>query len=115
MADRISHPSRTPIPRNDRTEVRFALSYEALKMKLTSASAQISAIFLAMRQANFPASIPHGPGKKSGRSPPMVTLPTRNVVVFKLIPNESRNAGNLKGCFLLSCVRSEERRVGKEC
>ena len=39
MAERISQPSRTLIPRNERTEVRFALSYEALKMKSTSAAA----------------------------------------------------------------------------
>src|SRR6266496_6714024 len=84
MAERISQPSRTLVPRNECTEVRFALSYEALKMKSTSADTQISAIFFAMRQTNFSDSITHGPRMKAGRLPPMVTLPTRNGFVFSL-------------------------------
>jgi len=78
MAERISQPSRTPIPRNERTEVRFALSYEALKMKSTSAVAQISAILLAMRQTNFSDSITHGPRINAGRLPPILTFPICN-------------------------------------
>src|SRR5213594_5138412 len=84
MAERISRPSRTPIPRNDRTEVRFALSYEALKMKSTSSARQISAIFFAMRHTNFSDSITHGPRMNAGRFPPIVTLPTRNGFVFTM-------------------------------
>src|SRR5205823_8847140 len=84
MAERISEPSRTPIPRKERTEVRFALSYEALKMKSTFSAAQISAIFFAVRRTNFSDSITHGPRMNTGRLPPMVTLPTRNGFVFSL-------------------------------
>jgi hypothetical protein len=73
-------------------------------MKSTPATEQISVIFFAMRQTNFSDSITHGPRMNAGRLPPIMTLPTRNGVAFTLISKESRNAGNLKGCFLLSCV-----------
>src|SRR5436189_6456851 len=85
MTERISQPSRSPMPRKERTEVRFALSYEALKMKSISSAAQISAILFAMRQANFSDSITHGPRMNTGRLPPMTTLPTRNDFAFSLI------------------------------
>jgi hypothetical protein len=84
-AESISQPSRTPIPRNERTEVRFALSYDALKIKLVSSAAQISAIFFAMRQTNFSDSITHGPRINAGRCPPIVTLPMSNGFVFTVI------------------------------
>src|SRR5207302_11506453 len=85
MTERISQPSRTPTPRKERTEVRFALSYEALKMKSIPSAAQISAIFFAIRRTNFSDSITHGPRMNTGRLPPMVTLPTRNGFIFSLI------------------------------
>src|SRR6266516_2094982 len=78
MAERISQPSRTPIPRNERTELRFALSYEALKMKSTSSAEHTSSIFLAMRQTNFSDSITHGPRMNTGFLPSMTTPPTHN-------------------------------------
>src|SRR5205823_10088670 len=82
MDERISQPSCTPIPRNERTEVRFALSYDDLKIRSTSSAAQIAAIFLAMRQTNFSDSITHGPRINGGRFPPMVTFPTRKGFAF---------------------------------
>src|SRR6266478_5749523 len=82
MAERTSHPSSSPIPRNERTEVRFALSYDDLKIRAISSAAQIAAIFLAMRQTNFFDSITHGPRINAGRFPPMVTLPTRKGFAF---------------------------------
>src|SRR5439155_5043974 len=85
MVERISQPSRALSPRKERSEVRFALSYEALKMKSTSSARQISAIFFAMRHTNFSDSITHGPRMNAGRAPPIVTLPTRNGFVFTMI------------------------------
>src|SRR5436190_13651241 len=85
MAERISQPSCTPIPRNERTEVLFALSYDDLKIKSTSSAAQISAILFAMRQTNFSDSITHGPRINAGRFPPMATLPTCNGFGFTVI------------------------------
>src|SRR6202007_3006664 len=60
------------------TEVRFALSYEALKTRSISSSAQISAIRFAIRQTNFSDSITHGPKTKTGRPPPIAPLPNRH-------------------------------------
>src|SRR4030095_13778348 len=82
MAERISQPSRNPTPRKERTEVRFALSYEALKMKSISSATQISAIFFAIRQTNFSDSITHGPRMNTGSLPPMTTLPTLRGLAF---------------------------------
>src|SRR5438874_12547283 len=82
MAERTSQPSSSPIPQNERTEVRFALSYDDLKIRSISSAAQIAAIFLAMRQTNFSDSITHGPRINAGRFPPMVTFPTRNGFAF---------------------------------
>src|SRR5438552_7708448 len=85
MTERISQPSRTPTPRKERTEVRFALSYEALKMKTISSAAQISAIFFAIRRTNFSDSITHGPRMNTGRLRPMVILPKANAFIFWLL------------------------------
>src|ERR1700730_9134461 len=82
MAARISHPSCTPTPRNERTEVRFALSYEALKIRSTSSFAQIFEISCAMRQTNFSDSITHGPRINGGCFSPIVALPTRKGFEF---------------------------------
>src|SRR4030095_6233881 len=72
MVERISQPSRTPIPREERTEVRLALSYEALKMRSISSAAQISAIFFPIRRTHVsdhvthctPLSAPASPDRK---------------------------------------------------
>src|SRR5439155_4117318 len=85
MTERISQPSRTPTPRKERTEVRFALSYEALKTKSISSSAQISAIFFAIRRTNFSDSITHGPRMNTGRLTPIVTFSTRNGFRFSIM------------------------------
>jgi len=61
------------MPRYERTDVRFALSYDALKMNGTDSALQIAEIFLAIRQTNFSDSITHGPSMKAGFPPPMVT------------------------------------------
>ena len=53
--------------------MRFALSYDALKMNGTDSAWQISAIRRAIRQTNFSDSITQGPRMKAGEPPPMVT------------------------------------------
>ena len=63
------------MPRNERTEVRFALSYDALKMNGTLSSPQISAIRRAIRQTNFSDSITHGPRMNAGDFPPIADVP----------------------------------------
>src|SRR5215216_5069730 len=92
---RRSQPSRTPMPRKDRKEVRFALSYDALKMKSTSCEAHTSAIFLAMRQTNFSDSMTHGPRINAGRLPPMLTFRILSDLVFteQKTDQESRKTG----------------------
>src|SRR4029077_7588895 len=98
MAERISQPSRTPTPRKECTEVRFALSYEALKMKSISSAAQISAIFFAIRQPNFSDSITHGPRINAGSLPPMITLPTLKGLAF--INRSFSRCGRLRSIVL---------------
>ena len=62
--------------------MRFALSYDALKMNCTDSSVQISEIRRAIRQTNFSDSITHGPRINAGRGPPMVTAPTFSGLIF---------------------------------
>src|SRR5216684_5388006 len=68
---RILKPSFRPGPRNDLTEDRLALSYEALKMYGTPASAAILATFSAIVRACTSLSITHGPAiRNRGLLPP---------------------------------------------
>src|SRR5215471_9451464 len=67
---RMRNPSVKPGPRNDLTEERFALSYDALKMYGAPASAAILATRSAIIRAWASLSITHGPAiRNSGRSP----------------------------------------------
>src|SRR6516225_2896823 len=71
ILQRMCSPSVIPGPRNDLTEERFALSYEALKMYGTPASAAIFATRSAIERACASDSITHGPAiKNSGLAPP---------------------------------------------
>jgi len=71
---RIRKPSFSPGPRNAFTEDRLALSYDALKMYGTPASAAIFATFSAIIRACFSLSITHGPAIRNRGFPP----PRRN-------------------------------------
>src|SRR5712692_4142768 len=84
---RMRSPSLSPGPRNDFSEERLALSYEALKIYGTPWSPamrwMLSAIFMAC--ASF--SITHGPAiRKRGWAPPMRTFPTAISRVFIFSP-----------------------------
>src|SRR5580693_2075230 len=72
---RIRKPSAGPGPRNAFTEDRLALSYEALKMYGTPASAAIFAILSAIIHACASLSITHGPAIRNSGFP----APRRNV------------------------------------
>src|SRR5438876_4851087 len=116
MVARISQPLRTSTPRNERTEVRFPLSYDALKIKSTCSAAQTSAIFSAIRQINFSDSITHGPRMNAGRLPPILTLPTRNGLAFTLISKGKQERRKFKGllpAFLrfLTIFPSQDRKL----
>src|SRR5216684_7085514 len=105
---RIRSPSLSPGPRNDFSDERLALSYEALKIYGTPWSPamrwMLSAIFMAC--ASF--SITHGPAiRKRGWAPPMRTFPTAISRVFifpppkpceslRLFPSEGRIPCNLR-------------------
>src|SRR3954463_364430 len=74
---RTRTPSPRPGPRNEVSEVRFALSYEALKMYGTPHRAAISLIARARSIAWVSLSMTQGPAMRtSGRPPPMVIGPT---------------------------------------
>src|SRR6267154_6442870 len=76
MAARIRRPSSRPGPRNDRPDVRFALSYDALKMNGIRRRAVISARRPASMAAWPSLSMTHGPAMStSGRPPPMRMSP----------------------------------------
>src|SRR4051812_40762300 len=70
-------PSPRPGPRNDASEVRFALSYEALKMYGTPHRAAMALIARARSMAWLSLSMTQGPAMRtSGLPPPMVIGPT---------------------------------------
>src|SRR5579864_1960136 len=76
MRARMRKPSASPGPRYEATEVRFALSYEALKMNGTRSFSQTSARRSAMVAAWASFSITHGPATtKSGAPAPSSMLP----------------------------------------
>src|SRR5688500_13745692 len=82
MPERIFNPSSMPGPRNDRSDVRFALSYDALKM---SGIPQRDATFAsdsAIVDACASLSMTHGPAISArGAPPPMATAPAITRVV----------------------------------
>src|SRR5213083_611682 len=75
---RIWSPSLTPGPRNEDMDVRFALSYEALKMAGTPQRAVISRMAAAVSSACAALSMTHGPRINARALPPPTdTDPTR--------------------------------------
>src|SRR5579885_3194081 len=75
---RIRSPSVKPGPRNDFTDERFALSYDALKIYGTPASAAARAAHSAIFIACASDSITHGPAiRNSGWPAPSRTSPTQ--------------------------------------
>lgn len=65
----MRQPSLIPGPRNESDDVRFALSYEALKMKGTPISREILLRSLANSHINSSVSITHGPKINTGAFP----------------------------------------------
>src|ERR1041384_2227907 len=105
IAAKISQPSRAPVPRKERSEVRFALSYELLKIRSTSSAAQISAILRAIRQTNFSDSITHGPRINPGRLPANRDFANPQRLPFSHDLSGKQERRNFKGflpAFLLS-------------
>src|SRR5262245_15542780 len=73
---RIRSPSARPGPRHDRPDVRFALSYDALKMNGTCTRPAIAARRLAISSAWLALSMTHGPPMKTNGWPaPMEMSP----------------------------------------
>src|SRR6185503_3589258 len=68
-------PSASPGPRNDAPDVRFALSYDALKMKGTPARRVISRSARAVSMACASLSMTQGPAMSTRLPAPMLTPP----------------------------------------
>ena len=68
-------PSRTPVPRKDRSEVRLALSYDALKTKAAPSPSQMAFSFFAILRVNAADSITHGPRMNNSSRPPSLWEP----------------------------------------
>src|SRR5262245_48227527 len=67
-------PSSRPGPRKDRPDVRFALSYEALKMNGTRDRHAMSASCPARCVAPASLSITHGPAIRTNGLPPPIEM-----------------------------------------
>src|SRR5829696_2753038 len=65
-------PSSTPGPRNERPDVRFALSYDALKINGTPARCAISCSRPASVAACCSLSMTHGPAMSTNGLPPPI-------------------------------------------
>src|SRR5579884_3343885 len=88
---RIRAPSFTPGPRKLLSEVRLALSYEALKIYGTRSSRVTALIASAILRACVSLSITHGPAMRKSSPDPTCTLPISNSVVAFAIPNAVTN------------------------
>src|SRR6266576_1741706 len=76
-------------------------------MKSTSSSAQICAIFCAIRQTNFSDSITHGPRINAGRFPAIVTDPIFSGLGFtkeRMNQESKKKRKRISLRFLLSYV-----------
>ena len=79
-------PSSRPGPRNERPDVRLALSYDALKMKGTRARRAISARLPARSTACCSLSMTHGPAMSTnGLPPPIARSPSLTGVTALII------------------------------
>src|SRR5579862_9876138 len=67
----MRRPSVSPGPRKLRIDVRFALSYEALKMKGKFSDRVMPLMTSAMKSACFSLSITHGPAIRKRPPSPM--------------------------------------------
>src|SRR6476646_4060738 len=75
IAARIRRPSCRPGPRNDRPDVRLALSNDALKMNGTPTRALISTSSPARAVAWFSFSMTQGPAISANGFPPPIEMP----------------------------------------
>jgi hypothetical protein len=75
ISPRMRQPSLMPGPRKESTDVRLALSKEALKRKWMPVRSAISLSERAISQAKASDSRAQGPRMKNGTGPPTGTLP----------------------------------------
>src|SRR5687768_17809100 len=102
MPERTFKPSAMPGPRNDFNDVRFALSYEALKMKGTPHRAATFASDSAIIDACVSLSITQGPAISArGAPPPIGTLPAITRAVSAIRRCRPPPAGQ---CLIVFCA-----------
>src|SRR6266581_5697510 len=102
---RIHRPSLSPGPRKLRIDVRFALSYEALKINGKFSERATPLITSAMNRACFSLSITHGPAIRKRSPDPMRTLSIWNEEV-KIFHRRDAEDSEIS---LMSVIRSEAR------
>src|SRR6476620_6394241 len=72
---RMRRPSTSPGPRNERVDVRFALSYDALNTTGTFAAFAMSRTAAAISRTCASLSMTHGPAMSTSGPLPMLTSP----------------------------------------
>src|SRR4029453_13469534 len=85
MPDTTLHPPSMPGPLNDFSDVRLALSYDALKMRGTPQREAIVTSDSAIIDACASLSMTHGPAMSArGAPPPRATAPAMTRVVSRI-------------------------------
>src|SRR4030095_1930793 len=109
---RIRSPSSRPGPRNEAIDVRFALSYDALKTTATPQRAATSRMASAVSSACDSLSMTHGPRMKaSGCPPPTENDPIRTgFTVLILSVRRSRDVHRIELSSLMPIARLDEAR-----
>ena len=111
-AARASRPASSPGPRNEPAEVRFALSYDALKIKWTPARPAMSRSAAATHR--MPSlSITQGPGDQEQRRATARPRPaTGSASTPANLPRTRRGCGARPPCAVAGAGRTGEERVG---
>src|SRR4029453_5801762 len=109
---RIRSPSSRPGPRNEAIDVRFALSYDALKTTATPQRAATSRTPAAVSSACEALSMTHGPRMKaSGCPPPTEKGPIRTgFTALILAVRRSRDVHRMELAGLVLVARLDEAR-----
>src|SRR5215510_6933465 len=109
---RIRSPVSRPGPRNEAIDVRFALSYDALKATGTPQRAATSRTAAAVSSACDALSMTHGPRMKaSGWPPPTEKGPIRTgFTVLILAVRRSRDVYGIELTSLVPVARLDEAR-----
>src|SRR4029079_5689822 len=108
IAARTRRPSCRPGPRNDRPDVRLALSNDALKMNGTPARALISTSWPARAVAWFSFSMTQGPAISANRFPPPIEMSRTVTAVTGAGHRRGRRPGHAR--HLVAIGRVDERR-----